>query len=396
MGSGSTSRHAGLVRIDDHDLRELRERTSAKWRFYGRDVLPAWVAEMDFELAEPIAQALHEAVDRSDTGYRWTDEVPTALAEFAGATWNWQIDTESVFVLADVMSAITQALAHLTDPGAQVVINPPVYPPFFSTVSQVSGRVVREVPLRAKEGGYRLDLDALDAAFADPQVQAYLLCSPHNPTGTVHSIEELQVIADSARRHDVVVISDEIHAPLALPGVRHRPFLAIVNDFPGLRAAACVSASKAWNIPGLKCAQLVATENVVAPLRELIPLEATFGVGHFGVIGTLAAYRDGGPWLAEAISVLDARRTQLREGLSRIGAISMTWPQASYLGWIKAPTLGEDPAALLLEEAKLAVNSGVPFGTGGSEHMRINYATSEAIVDEIIVRIGAVIDAHAS
>lgn len=382
--------------IDREGLASLRGRTSAKWRFYPPEVLPAWVAEMDFTLAEPIARALHDAVDRSDTGYRWADEVPQALSTFTRAEWDWSVDPANVIVLADVMSSIAQALVHLTDAGAQVVINPPVYPPFFSTVEKVSARQVREVPLVVSDGAYRLDLAGLEEAFSDPQVQAYVLCSPHNPTGTVHSESDLFAVAQLASAHGVVVIADEIHAPMTLTGARHHPFLSVVDGLVGLRAVSCVSASKTWNIPGLKCAQLVASDSVVEQLRDVIPLEATFGVGHFGVLGTLAAYRDGGPWRAEMLDVLDRRRRQLAEGLTGFEGVQMTWPQASYLAWVYLPMLGEDPAAVLMEKAQLAVNSGLPFGAPGVGHARINYATSEAILDEIIGRVGAVLDAQSS
>jgi cystathionine beta-lyase len=384
------------VSIDREDLRSLRQRTSAKWRYYPPEVLPAWVAEMDFTLAEPIAAALHAAVDRSDTGYRWVEGVPEALADFAREQWGWRFDPGTVVVLADVMSSIAQALLHLTDSGAQVVINPPIYPPFFSTVDDVCGRTVREVPLAHTDGRYHLDLPGLEEAFADPRVQAYLLCSPHNPTGTVHTEEELRSVARLAHANDVAVIADEIHAPMTLVGARHHPFLSVADEWPDLRAVSCVSASKTWNIPGLKCAQLVATDRLIEGLRASIPIEATYGVGHFGVVATLAAYREGGPWWFEMLDVLDARRRQLSEGLGRCGGVQMTWPQASYLAWVNLPMLGEDPAAVLLEQGSLAVNSGLAFGSVGEGHARINFATSEAILEEIITRVGSIVDAHSS
>jgi cystathionine beta-lyase len=384
------------VAIDDVLLAELRLRTSAKWRYYRPDALPAWVAEMDFILAPPIAQALHAAIDRSDTGYRWADEIPEALVQFCQREWEWSFDAERVIVVADVMSGIAQALIHLTEPRSQVVINPPVYPPFFSTVENVTQRIVRPVPLMRLGFEYRLDLEALEEAFSEPQVQAYVLCSPHNPTGTVHSAEDLRAVAQLAAQHGVLVIADEIHAPMTLPGVQHHPFLQAAYDSPDLRAVACVSASKTWNIPGLKCAQVVGTDSVLEQLREAIPIEVTFGVGHFGVLGTLAAYRDGAPWRAEMLDVLDRRRRQLRDGLARFHGIEMTWPHASYLAWVHMPMLGEDPAAVLLEEAELVVTSGLAFGAPGVGHARINYATSEAILGEIIERVGAVVDARTS
>ena len=382
--------------IDQTSLGELRLRTSAKWRTYPAEVLPAWVAEMDFTLAEPIAKALHRAVDVSDTGYRWADQVPTALASFAQREWSWNVDPSNVIVLADVMSSIAQSLLHLTDPGSEVVINPPVYPPFFSTVEKVTGRKVREVPLVAEAGRYRLDLDGLERAFADRTVQAFVLCSPHNPTGTVHSVTDLQEVARLAAANDVVVISDEIHAPMTLAGSEHVPFMRVASEVSNVRAVATMSASKTWNIPGLKCAQLVAGDSVVDQLTEGIPIEATYGVGHFGVLGTLAAYSEGAEWREEMLEVLDDRRRLLFDGLNGIDGVRMVWPEASYLAWVQFDGLGDDPAAVILDEAAIALNSGPAFGASGAGHARVNYATSREIVETIIDGVGSVVESHAS
>jgi len=382
------------VAIDEIPLEELRARRSVKWREYPAEVIPAWVAEMDFTLAEPIAAVLHAAIERSDTGYRWANEVPAALAEFAGTEWSWHIDPERVLVLGDVMTGIAQSLAQFTEPGDHIVINPPIYPPFFSTVEKVAGRTVREVPLRRSGAGYEIDIEAMQQAFADPQVRGYVLCSPHNPTGTVHSRETLQVIADLAAEHGVLVISDEIHAPLTLPGAVHAPYLSVADD--DARAVACLSASKTWNIPGLKCAQVVGTGATASVLREQVPLEATFGVGHFGVLGTLAAYRDGGAWRSQMLEVLDRRRRQLVDGLTRTEGVQVAWPEASYLAWVRIDGLGEDPAQVLLDEGNLALNSGLPFGGAGIGHVRINFATSETLLAEVLHSLGAVVRSRAS
>lgn len=382
--------------IDDLSWEQLRTRTSVKWRQYPPEVLPAWVAEMDFTLAEPIREALIAAVESSDTGYRWFGEVPEALSGFAQSEWSWSIDPDRVTVLADVMSAIALSLEYLTEPGCHVVINPPVYPPFFSTVGKVAQRELREVPLRHVDGEYRLDLEALEEAFADPRVQAYVLCSPHNPTGTVHSTEELQAVATLSAKHGVLVIADEVHAPMTLTGATHTPYLSIADDASD--AVSIVSASKTWNIPGMKCAQLVGTATTSPRFTDHLAIEATFGVGHFGVLGTLAAYRQGDVWRAEMLDVLDRRRRQLADGLSEMATygVQMVWPQASYLAWVHFENLGEDPAAVIVEEGQLALNSGLPFGAPGTGHARVNYATSQSMLDEILARVGAVVRAHAS
>ncbi len=380
---------------DDVDLPALRGRLSAKYQAYPPDVLPLWIAEMDYPLAAPIAAALHAAIDRSDTGYRSGVGVAEALAHYAARTWDWAVPVERVTVLPDVLSVIARSLVALTEPGAGVVVNPPVYPPFYSTIERVAERTVVEVPLlRAADGSYRLDLEALATAFARADVRAFVLCSPHNPTGTVPSAEELAVVADLARRHEVLVIADEIHAPLTLPGARHVPYLTVAaDDVPAISA---VSASKAWNVPGLKCAQLVATSAAHEPFTRRTPIEVTFGTGHLGAIAAVAAYRDGQEWLDEVVATIDANRRLLTGLLAdRLPGVGYVPPAATYLAWLDlravAGGLGDDPAAGLLARGRVALSPGPPFGAGGAGHVRLNLATSARVLTAAIDRIAAAV-----
>ncbi len=380
---------------DAVDLAALRGRLSAKYQTYPADVLPAWVAEMDFPLAAPVAQALHAAIDRSDTGYRSGIGVAEALADFSMRTWAWAVDPARVIVLPDVLTGVAQSLLAMTAPGDGVVVTPPVYAPFFSTVSQVAARTVVEVPMRrAGDGTFGLDLDGLADAFARPDVTAFLLCSPHNPTGSVPTADELAAIAALAERHGVVVIVDEIHAPLTLPGAVHVPYLPLVAD--DVPAVSLVSASKAWNLPGLKCAQLVATDAAHRRLRASMPMEALFGTGHLGAIAAVAAYRDGGPWLAQVLEVLDHNR-RLLVGLldARLPLAGYVAPAATYLAWLdlRAYDVGPDPARLLLDRGRVALSSGTAFGTGGFGHARLNLATSGAVLSEAVDRMAAALAA---
>lgn len=373
-------------------LGDLRRRRSAKWQHYPADVLPAWIAEMDFPLAEPIARTLRDAVDLSDTGYQWPAELKPACADFARAAWAWVVDPARVTVLPDVLTAITQCLAHLTAPGDGVVITPPVYTPFFHVVAQ-SGRHVVEVPLiRSTDGRYALDEAGLAAAFARADVTAFLMSHPHNPTGTVLASEQLAVVADLARRHGVAVISDEIHAPLVLPGASHQPYLVVAGD--EANAVALISASKAWNLAGLKAAQVIATERTKATVTARVPLEATFTSGHFGVLAATAAYREGGPWLRTVIEVLDRNRRLLGDLLAeRMPLARYLAPDASFLAWLDlgAYGLGADPAAVLLDRGRVGLNAGPSFGTGGDGFVRLNFATSPAILAEIVDRMASVV-----
>lgn len=379
--------------VDAIDLAALRERQSAKYQYYDADVIPAWVAEMDFPLAAPVAAALHAAIDRSDTGYRSAMGLADALVDFSRARWGWEIPIERVIPVPDVLTGVAQAIGILTTPGDGVVVTPPVYTPFFSTIRDVARRRVVEVPLaRADDGSYDWDLAALEQAFARPDVTAFLMSNPHNPTGTVPTPDVLRAIAAIAAANDVTVISDEIHGPLALPGSDHVPFMSVAPD--DAKAVILVSASKAWNLPGLKCAQLVGTARTTPPLAEQLPLEVIYGTGHFGVIAAVAAYRYGEPWLDDVIAIIDGNRALLSDLLAEhLPRARYVPPQASYLAWLDlgAYDLGDDPAAVLLEKGRVALSSGPSYGAGGEGFARLNLATSPRILREIVRRMGTVV-----
>jgi cystathionine beta-lyase len=379
--------------VDAIDLAELRSRRSAKWREYPPDVLPSWVAEMDFPLAPPIAKALHNAIDRSDTGYRSLLGLAQALSLFADRSWGWAVDPANVLIVPDVVSGLVHAVNVLTEPGDGVVINPPVYHPFFMVIDDITQRTVVEVPMaRADDGSYALDLGGLAAAFARPDVTAFILCSPHNPTGTVPTRAELEAVALLAERHGVAVISDEIHAPLTLPGAEHVPYLTVVPD--SARAVTVISASKAWNIPGLKCAQIVTTPAVSAECARLLPLEMSFGTGHFGVIAQIAAYMEGGEWLDQVVGILAGNRQLVADLLAeQLPLAGYAQPEASYLAWLDltAYGLGDDPSEVIRERARLALSPGPSFGRQGRGFARVNFATSPALVREIVDRLASVV-----
>lgn len=378
--------------VDAISLTELRLRQSAKYQAYEADVIPAWVAEMDFPLAPPIARALHEAIDRSDTGYRSGLGIVEALADFAQRRWDWSVDPGQVLVVPDVLAGLTQTLEWLTEPGTSVVLNTPIYPPFFPTVKKVAKRGIVDVPLeRAEDGTYRWDLAALEEAFARPDVSAFLLCSPHNPTGTVPSRGVLEAIQALAVEYDVLVISDEIHGPLTLPGAAHVPYLGMVSG--DANAVTLTSASKAWNLPGLKCAQIIGSARTAPILQKKVPLDVIYGTGHLGIIGGAAAYREGGPWLDDVVAILDRNRDLVGELLAEfLPRAVYAPPQASYLAWIdfRDYDAGDDPSARFLDEARVALSPGPTYGAGGAGFARLNFATSPAILREIVRRLGGV------
>lgn len=371
-------------------LIELRQRQSAKWRLHPADVLPLPVAEMDFELAEPVQAALRDAVERSDTGYAFPEPgLGAALAGFAERRWGWPIDPARVRAVTDVGVGAVELLRAVIRPGDTVLISPPVYPPFFGWVSAAGARL-REVPLRTDpEQGWRLDLPALDAAFADGAA-AYVLCNPHNPVGRAHDPDELSQLAASARRHGVTIVSDEIHAPLTLPGATFTPLLTI----PGAAevAVSLVSASKAWNLAGLKCAAIVSGSPAVDGLLSRLPDDLHWHAGHFGVLASIAAFERGEPWLDGVLRALDARRAQLDALLrSRLPQVRWHPPDATYLAWLDCTALGagDDPHELFLTKGRVALEPGTHFGDLGGGHVRLNFATSEEILDAALAAMAA-------
>lgn len=379
-----------MAQLSFESLESLRMRRSAKWQAFGPDVIPAWVAEMDYAMDPAIAEALHAAIDRSDTGYAWPEEVGEALAVFGATRWGWLLDPAHVIPVADVLTGVGHTLIAVTEPGDAVVINSPVYPPFFTTVAKVARRTVIDVPLVWNGARHVLDLAGLEREFARPEVTAYLLCTPQNPTGLVYSKADFESVAELAGKHGVLVVADEIHAPMAYPGVEFWPYLAVSGDRP---AVSVISASKAWNIAGLKCAQIVASNaELAARLRARIPQEVQHGAGHLGSIAAVVAYTQGQPWLDALVAHLSQQADLLAELLAmHLPLIRSERPLASYLAWLdcRAMDLGPDPAAFFLERAKVALNSGPTFGPSGEGFVRLNFANSPELLTEIITRMAA-------
>lgn len=368
---------------------QLRKRQSHKWRTYPPDVLPAFIAEMDFDLAPPVADAVRAALAASDTGYGHIGELGEAFAGFARQRLGWSPEPSRVYAVPDVMTGITEVIHATTPPGSGIVINPPVYPPFFYRLRQ-AGRHVVEAPLRrCGDGRYDLDLDALDQALSEDGVAAYLLCSPHNPVGRVWPASQLLAVADICQRRGVAVLADEIHAPLVLPGAEQVSFLSLDHEITR-RSIAFTSASKGWNISGLKCGIAVAgSAGLAAVLEErweaLIP-------GHLGVIGSAAAFALSLPWLDALLAQLDENRSLLTRLLAEhLPGVAYAPPEASFLAWLDCRELGlgDDPAAAFLTRGRVALSPGPDFGAQGHGFARLNIGTSPELITEAVRRMAA-------
>jgi cysteine-S-conjugate beta-lyase len=375
--------------VFDLTLDELRQRRSVKWRFKEPDVLPLWVAEMDVRLAEPIRDTLAELVERGDTGYVTWDGLAEAYAAFAARRWQEELDPARMFVVPDVMWGIFEVLLVGTEPGDQVVINPPVYAPFFDTIRHARRRLV-EVPLvRDADGVYGLDLAGLERAFA-AGARAYLLCSPHNPVGRVWTRAELEAVAALADRYGVLVLVDEIHGPLVYQPHRFVPF-ATLDAAAAAEAISFTSASKAWNLAGLKCALAVAGSARGAALLAGMGEEVAYGAGLFGAVANTVAFDAGEPWLDELLDALHTNRDRLGTLLAE-HLPALRWrpenTQATYLAWLDCTQLGlDDPAGVFEQRGRVALEPGPLYGTGGDGYVRLNFATTPAILDQAVRRM---------
>ena len=371
-------------------LTDLRQRQSLKWRLYGDDVLPLWVAEMDVLPPEPVVRAVSEAMARGDTGYPWAPDYAEALAGFAQRRWGWAPEPRHARLVANVMTGVSEVLRLVTGPGDAVVVNSPVYPPFYGFVHDLGRRVV-EAPLSA-DG--RLDPETLAAAFVEGTRgggrAAYLLSSPHNPTGAVHTVDELTTAGELAAAHGVRVVVDEIHAPLVYAPTRFTPYLSLPV---GASAFSLMSASKGFNLAGLNAALALAGAEAAAELARM-PEEAAFGASHLGVLAQAAALRDGDAWLEALLGGLDSNRRLLAELLAEhLPQVGYRVPQATYLAWLdcRALGLGTDPAVVFRERGRVALSPGPDFGTGGEGHARLNFATSPAVLAEAVERMASAI-----
>jgi cystathionine beta-lyase len=381
---------------DEITLAELHERRSAKWRRYPADVLPAWVAEMDLPLAEPVRSALADLVRRSDTGYMdpFSDRTARAWGGFAARAWGHRIDPSLASVVPDVVRGLEAVLAVTAPTGAPVVVDSPSYPPFVDVLAVTGRPMVRVALVRGADERWVPDLEAVEAAYASG-ARVHLLCNPHNPTGTVLRADELQALADVADRYGVLVVADEIHAPLVRKGVRFRPFASL--DHPVARRAVTLgSASKAWNLAGLKCALLLGGPDGGAELLGALPKEVTLGASLFGQVATEAALEDGGPWLAELRGYLDAGVDRLDALLTEhLPDVRWTRPEGTYLAWLDCRALGLegdeaiDPASAFLKRGRVALGVGTDFGPEGAGHVRLTAAVPHPLLDEVVRRMAS-------
>jgi cysteine-S-conjugate beta-lyase len=367
----------------------LRQRTGEKWQQYPPDVLALWVADMDYPIAEPIRRRLQRALDVGDLGYPLHPQptrLPALYAERAQQRYGWAVEPRRVELISEVVQGMHVALTQFSAPGDGVIVQTPIYPPFLSAVKG-QGRRLLENPLRETAEGYALDLDGL-AALAS-QARVLMLCNPHNPTGRVFRRDELDAIVRIAIEHDLLVVADEIHADLVYRGGRHVPFASLSPEAEA-RTLTLTAGSKAFNIAGLRCALAVFGSDALK--RGFVGFDRHLrgGLGGLGILALEAAWSHADPWLAEVLAYLEANRDFVADFVRReLPGVRHFAPQGTYLAWLdcRALQLAPSPQRFFLERAKVGLSDGPTFGAPGEGFVRLNFATSRAILERALAQM---------
>jgi cysteine-S-conjugate beta-lyase len=382
-------------RVDAITADALRARASLKWSLPGPAGFGAFVAEMDFGAPAPVLRALDELRAATRFGYlteELTRELQDACAAWQRDRYGWRPEPGDIRVLPNVIRALETAIAHFSAPGSPVILPTPAYMPFLE-VPSLHGREVIQVPMARERGRYVLDLDGIAAAHRAGG-HLLILCNPCNPVGRVYERAELEALAAVVDHHGGRVFSDEVHAPLVFDGHRHIPY-ASVSDVTAGHTLTATSASKAWNLPGLLCAQMILSNDADREAWDALSPFVTYGASTPGVVAGTAAYRHGLPWLRDALAYLDGNRARLDELLrAHLPGARYRAPEGTYLAWIdlSAYDLPASPGAWIGERARVIVVDGPECGTGGQGHIRFNFATPRPLLDEMVLRMAEAID----
>ena len=370
-------------------LIDRRGTHSDKWQKYGPDVLPLWIADMDFQSPEPVIRALRERVEHGVFGYLAFEqpEFHELFADRLLKRYNWRVSPDAVVLIPGVIPGFNVAGRVLASPGDGLVLQTPVYPPILRAASSI-GLTREEAPLaRRPDGSYAPDLDAFAAAIRD-RTRFFLLCNPHNPVGRVFTRDELTRLAEVCLRRGLAIVADEIHCELTLDGRRHTPIASLAPEISE-RTITLMAPSKTFNLAGLKCSVAIIPN---AALREKfvagrVDLVQTVNV--LGYAAAFAAYRDGQPWLDELLRYLEANRDFVVEYVrARLPGVAVAPPEATYLAWLDCRNAGPaapDPFTFFLEKARVALSDGALFGAGG--FVRLNFGCPRSILTEALDRM---------
>jgi cysteine-S-conjugate beta-lyase len=378
----------------DH-IPDRRLTDSMKWNRYDEDVLAMWVADMDFPVAQPILEALDERLQHAVFGYPDTHEhlspypeLREMLAERMLTMYNWQVAPDEVLFLPGVIAGLNLTCQTVGKPGEGVLIQTPVYPPFFYTAPNAS-MILQEAPLGLqKDGSYEIDWEAFEAAFTD-QTRLFILCNPHNPVGRVFRKDELEHMAEICLRKGVVICSDEIHCDLLFQGQRHTPMASLDREV-AMHSVTLMSPTKTYNVAGLQCSFAIVQNKVLREKLVQMKRGLVMWVNLMGLTATLAAYQDGQDWLNQVLLYLEGNRDYLFDTIrTDFPEIRMARPEGTFLAWLDCRDSGiqGNPYEYFLREARIAFNDGPTFGKDGKGFVRLNFACTRAVLTQALERM---------
>ena len=378
-------------RFDDITVDDLVARGSMKWtRNPGQ--LAAFVAEMDFGTAPEVTAALELATAKAQHGYlppAAARDMARATSDFLEERFGWSVPRSRIYPTADVLSAYDVVLERFSTPGTPVILPTPAYMPFL-TLTRLRGRDVIQVPMIEGDNGRpEMDLNGIADAFA-AGANLLILCNPHNPVGRVYTREELSALADVVDAHGGRVFSDDIHAPLTFGDHRHLPY-ASISEMAAGHTVTAVSASKAWNIPGLKCAQLIVSNDADYEVMGEIAFIVSHGAATPGVLANAAAYGEGVPWLEDVLSYIDGNRSLLTDMLAEhLPEVRYREPEGTYIAWLDCRGLpdvteGKSWADFFAAKANVGVTDGALCGEAGIGHVRMMLSTPRHILETIVI-----------
>ena len=376
--------------FDFDRLPARRDSDSNKWRKFPADVLPLWVADVDFRSPPAVIAALHARVEHGFFGYlSEAPELRDVVAERLAKRYGWRVEPEAVVPVPGVNAGVNLAVRALTSPGDGLLVQTPLYPPLLRAAGN-HGAVRDDVRLaREADGRYVVDIDAFAAAIRS-ETRAFLLCNPHNPVGRAFERRELQAMADACLRRNLWIIADEVHADLLYDRRQHVPIATLAPEVEQ-RTVTFMAPSKTFNLPGLKCAVAVVPDpglraRLTAAASDLVPK-----INVLGHAAAVAAYREGEEWLEALLRYLEGNRDLLvRELPARLPGVRVAAPEATYLAWLDCRASGvPDPCTFVLERAKVALNDGMLFGPGGEGFVRLNFGCPRALLLEGLARMQA-------
>ena len=379
-----------------HDFDRITERRgteSNKWRKYDPDVLPLWVADMDFASPPPVVRALRERVEHGVFGYGPPLEQVTELHELVAARlerlYRWRVAPEAVVLLPGVIPGFNVACRMLAAPGDGVLLQVPLYPPILRVPGNCGLAADTAALARGPDGRYVPDWEAFEAAVG-PRTRVFLLCNPHNPVGRAFRREELERMAAICLGRGLAIVADEIHGDLVFSGHRHTPIASLAPEVAE-RTITLLAPSKTWNLAGLKCGLAVIPDAALRARFHAARADLVQTVNILGHTAAVAAYRHGEAWLAELLGYLEANRDFVVDFVARsLPGVRVAAPDATYLAWLDCRDAGPaaaDPYTFFLGKARVALNDGRTFGRGGQGFVRLNFACPRATLAEALGRM---------